>query len=456
MIAFQLSEAAQLLDGRLHGRDARFRSVSSDSRRLRTGDLFIALSGPNFDGHDYIGIAEQQGAVGAMVQRRVRSAMPLLEVADTRRAMGELARAWRRRAAARVVGITGSNGKTTVKEMLAAILGRAHPVLATEGNLNNDIGMPLTLMRLQDEPYAVVEMGANHIGEIAYLSRIAEPDVAVLNNAGRAHLEGFGSVEGVARAKAEILEGLRPEGVFVYNADDPHAGLWRALSAGRRCLGFGLDPEAAVHSPRGGYRLRWVDDHFEAGFEIRLPEGGFEVGLRLAGAHNRMNALAATAAALALEVTPADIRAGLESMRPVRGRLCPLRAGSGARLVDDSYNANPDSVEAALAVLSVMPGRRLLVLGDLGELGAAQAELHAGLGRAASQQGVDLLLSCGRLSAHAAEHFDGESRHFEDQAALIDWLQRHLGPDDSVLVKGSRASAMDRVVAALAGEGVSC
>jgi UDP-N-acetylmuramoyl-tripeptide--D-alanyl-D-alanine ligase len=456
MIAFQLSEAAHILDGRLHGRDARFSAVGTDTRRLRGGELFIALSGPNFDGHDYIGVAAQQGAVGALVQHRLNSAMPQVEVEDTRRGMGRLARAWRRRSGARVVAVTGSNGKTTVKEMLAAILGRVHPVLATQGNLNNDIGMPLTLMRLQDETHAVVEMGANHAGEIAYLSRIAEPDVAILNNAGRAHLEGFGSVEGVARAKAEILEGLRPDGVFVYNADDPNARLWRALSVGRRCLGFGLDETAEVRSPEGGYRLEWLDDHFEASFPVITPEGELDVRLRLAGQHNRMNALAAIAAALALGISLEDIGAGLAAVRPVPGRLCPLPGRGGARLVDDSYNANPDSVEAAMAVLMQMPGRHLLVLGDLGELGEAQAQLHAGLGRQAAHHGLDILLGCGPLSAHACEAFGPRARHFETRAALIEWLRDKLGAEDSVLVKGSRASAMDQVIRALAREDAPC
>ena len=249
MIAMRLSEAAQILRGRHRGCDARFTSVSSDTRTLRTGDLFVALVGPNFDAHDYLPIAEQKGAVAALVQREVETSMPVVQVADTRLALGELAGAWRQQAVAHIVAVTGSNGKTTVKEMLAAILGQQYEVLATWGNLNNDIGMPLTLLRLQDEPFGVIEMGANRPGEIGYLSRIARPDVAVLNNAGCAHLEGFGSVEGVARAKAEILDGLAADGVFVFNADDAHAGVWRELACGRRTLSFGLGEAAEVRSP---------------------------------------------------------------------------------------------------------------------------------------------------------------------------------------------------------------
>ncbi len=456
MISMRLSEAAQLLGGRLHGRDARFSSVSSDSRTLRTGDLFVALVGPNFDAHDYLPVAAQRGAVAAMVQRPVETPMPTVEVPDTRLALGELAHAWRERAPARIVAITGSNGKTTVKEMLAAILSHRHRVLATRGNLNNDIGMPLTLLRLQDEAYGVIEMGANHPGEIGYLSRIAEPEVAVLNNAGRAHLEGFGSVAGVARAKAEILEGLAEGGIFVFNADDPHAGLWRELAAGRSTLAFGLDPAADVRSPPDSLHIERAGDTFESVFEVECAGGRFPIRLPLAGAHNRMNALAACAAALALGIAPADIQAGLASMSPVKGRLCPVPAASGALLLDDSYNANPDSVVAAVAVLAALPGRRILALGDLGELGPEQKKLHAELGELAGRAGIEWLLTCGELSRHAGERFGAGWQHFEDQDALVHHLEQCLDAGDCLLVKGSRASAMDRVVRSLAAEETLC
>jgi len=456
MIGFELSEAANLLQGRLHGRNAGFSSVSTDTRSLEHGDLFIALIGPHFDGHDYLGVAQQQGAIGAMVEREVNVAMPTLEVADTRIAMGELARQWRKKAKAQVIGVTGSNGKTTLKEMLGSILGRQHPVLATRGNLNNDIGMPLTLMRLQDERYAVIEMGANHPREIGYLSRIAEPDVAVLNNAGRAHLEGFGSVEGVARAKAEILEGLASDGIFVFNADDPHAGLWRAMAEGCRQIGFGLSESADVHSPDASYQLSWRNSGFEAVFEVISADTRFEVTLQLAGRHNRMNALAAAATAMVLDIDEADIRNGLKALAPVKGRLCPVATFSGARLVDDSYNANPESVAAAISVLQAMPGRRTLVLGDLAELGPDGEALLRELGSLASKAGIEQLLTWGVLSVHAHAGFAGDGRHFAEQSRLTQYLQAVLTPEDSVLVKGSRASAMDKVVSALAAEGVTC
>ncbi|RMG36241.1 MAG: UDP-N-acetylmuramoyl-tripeptide--D-alanyl-D-alanine ligase [Gammaproteobacteria bacterium] len=456
MISMRLSEAAQLLGGRLHGRDARFSRVSSDSRTLATGELFVALVGPHFDAHDYLPVAAQRGAVAAMVQRPVETPMPTVQVPDTRRALGELAQAWRQRAPARIVAVTGSNGKTTVKEMLAAILSRSHSVLATRGNLNNEIGMPLTLLRLQDEAFGVIEMGANRPGEIGYLSRIARPDVAVLNNAGRAHLEGFGSVRGVARAKAEILEGLAEGGTFVFNADDPHAGLWRKLAAGRSLLGFGLDATADVRSPPESLHIERIGDRFETRFDVEHAGGRFELRLSLAGAHNRMNALAATAAALALGVSPDDVKAGLASMRPVKGRLCPVPAASGALLLDDSYNANPDSVAAAVAVLAALPGRRTLVLGDLGELGPEQERLHAELGELAGRAGIERLVTCGQLSRHAGERFPGDWRHFDEWEAVVRHLEQVVEPKDALLVKGSRASAMDRVVRSLAAEETLC
>lgn len=456
MIAFQLSEAADLMQGRLLGDDARFDAVGTDTRTLGAGDLFVAIRGPHFDGHDFLSVAARQGATGALVERDVDSLLPLIRVEDSLRGLGELAAAWRDRAQAFVIGITGSNGKTTLKEMCAAILEQGHRVLATRGNLNNDIGMPLTLTRLQDEQFAVIEMGANHAGEIRYLSNIARPDVAVLNNAGRAHLEGFGSLEGVARAKAEIIEGLKEDGVFVFNADDRFAALWRQLAAGREQLGFGVQRPADVSSPQDSYRIDWDAQGFIASFEVNAGAQHFEVSMPLAGEHNRMNALAAIASCQVAGIDTLQMRAGLASLKPVAGRLAPLAGCGGARLIDDSYNANPDSVIAALKVLRVAPGRRTLVLGDLGELGPEQQALHAELGRRASEAGIDRLLSCGSLSHAASESFEGESQHFESQEALIEQIGGQLSADDSVLIKGSRASAMDRVVTALSAGGRAC
>lgn len=449
MSRFLLSQLAEALDARLLGQDVEIGAVSTDTRTLGPGDFFVALKGPNFDGHDYLDIALQQGARAAMVSRDTGHALPRLLVDDTRLALGRLGAFWRDVCPARVVAITGSNGKTTVKEMTAAILARQGKVLATRGNLNNDIGVPLTLCRLTDEDYAVVEMGANHAGEIDYLSRLVRPEVALLNNAGRAHLEGFGSLEGVAHAKAEIMNGLGPDGVFVFNGDDNFAPLWRQLSDGRRTLTFGVHSTADVRSAQPYADLRWDERGFALTFEVQTPMGSFEARLALAGEHNRMNALAATAAAIALDIVPERIAAGLGAMEPVPGRLCPLPGIGGSRVVDDSYNANPESVAAAIMVLAAAPGRRTLVLGDLAELGRGASGLHAEIGERARAAGIDRLFACGELSGAAVRSFGAGGRHFTAQQELIDHLCDHVGAEDSVLVKGSRSARMDRVVQAL-------
>jgi UDP-N-acetylmuramoyl-tripeptide--D-alanyl-D-alanine ligase len=456
MSVLRLSELASLLDGRLHGADAVFDGVCSDSRSLRHGELFVALRGPNFDGHAFLAAAQACGAAGALVEHPVDVSLPQVEVGDSLQGLGRLGRAWRRRCPARLLAITGSNGKTTLKEMSAAILGRAGSVLATRGNLNNAIGVPLTLCRLRDEAFAVIEMGANHLGEIDYLSRLAEPQVAILNNAGRAHLEGFGSIENIARGKAEIINGLHPDGVFVFNADDRFADLWRSLAAGRRQSSFGVRQPADVSSPAGAYQVVWQGGQFEARFPVRCAQGEVEVSLALGGEHNRMNALAAIAGCLALGATLEHARQGLATLQPVAGRLCPLPGRGGARLIDDSYNANPDSVLAALQVLATAPGRRSLVLGDLAELGADAAALHAELGRQAAAAGIDRLLAVGPLSAAAVQAFGPGARHFAEQQALVEALAGDLSAEDSVLVKGSRSARMDRVVDALRATEAAC
>ena len=456
MIRFRLSELAALIPAVLRGDDATIGGVGIDSRTLQPGSLFVALQGPRFDGHDYLDQAAEKGAVAALVSHRVSDRIACLEVRDTRAGLGSVAAAWRKRSRARVVAVTGSNGKTTVKEMLAAILSREGETLATRGNLNNDIGLPLTLCRLQDEAYAVVELGANHPGEIDYLSRIARPDIAIITNAGRAHLEGFGSVEAVARAKAEILNGLDDTGVFIFNADDEQAPLWHGLARGVRQLSFGVRRPADVTSAADSLKLHWDSKGFRSEFEVRSPRGVLQVSMALTGEHNRMNALAAIAAAQALGIPDEHIRQGLASVKPVAGRLVPRATPGGVRVVDDSYNANPDSVRMAVEVLCQAPGRKLLVLGDLGELGEAAAELHRELGIFACARGVDMIFTCGELSEMAARAFGEGGHHFESQEALLEVLQALLRPEDTVLVKGSRAAAMERVVEVLCGEGVPC
>ncbi len=453
MHSLPLSRAAEVLHADLIGRDGRFASVSTDTRTIAPGELYVALRGPNFDGHDFVAQAAQKGAVGAMVERPLDLELSQLKVADTRVGLGILAAAWRQVFSIPLVAVTGSNGKTTVKEMLAAILSCRGRVLATLGNLNNDIGMPLTLLRLQNEDYAVIELGANGPGEIGYLSGIARPDVVVLNNVGKAHLEGFGSLEGIARAKAEIISGLSAEGVVVINGDDRWAELWRDLAEGRRVLSFGVETAADVSANPQQLRTHWDGHGFRCRFDMRTPQGEVTIDLALAGRHNLLNALAAAAAAQALGAGLEDIREGLAGIRPVRGRLQTRTAPSGLRVIDDTYNANPDSVVAAIEVLVTAPGRRWLILGDLAELGPESERLLGELGTRARAAGLDRLCTLGTISAAATRTFGPGARHFADRQALIEELREQLESEDYVLVKGSRSAAMELVVNALLEQG---
>ncbi len=446
----RLQEIARLLDGESIGDDVAFTTVGTDSRRLPAGALFVALVGPNFDGHDFVAAARERGACGALVGRLVADRLPQVRVADTRLALGRLAAAWRARFTGPLIALTGSNGKTTLKEMIAAILRVRGPTLATEGNLNNDIGVPLTLLRLNGEhACAVIEMGANHPGEIAYLTELARPDVAVVNNAGPCHLEGFGDVAGVARAKGEIFQGLGPDGVAVINRDDEYADYWIGLNPGRRIVDFGLDRPAAAN----GQVLDPATNRF------RLRAGGEEMDIQLPvpGRHNIRNALAAAAAALVAGATLDQVRQGLESLRGVGGRLQRLHGRHGGAVIHDAYNANPASLAAALEAVGAGPGRKWLVLGDMRELGPAADELHARSGHEARTMGFERLYALGEHSRAAAAAFANGSRHFTGIEALIAELTGALGsggePPPVVLVKGSRGMRMERVVAALVGPG---
>ena len=441
-----LREAARLLEAEVSpGVDGVFATVGTDSRRLPADALFVALSGPNFDGHEFIAAARQQGARAALVSRWVTDPLPQLRVADTRLALGRLAASWRTRFTGPLIALTGSNGKTTLKEMLAAILRRRGSTLATEGNLNNDIGVPLTLLRLNTEHgYAVIEMGANHHGEIAYLTGLARPDVAIVNNAGPCHLEGFGDVAGVARAKGEIFQGLSATGVAIVNRDDPHADDWIGLNPGRRIVDFGLDRPAAVSAR--------ILDAATNRFRLIVPAGETEIRLPLPGRHNIRNALAAAAGALAAGATLDDIRRGLESLRDVGGRLQRLHGRHGGTVIHDAYNANPASLAAALHTVGAGPGRKWLVLGDMRELGPVASELHAQSGREARTTGFERLYALGEHSRAAAAAFGEGGGHFTDLEALVDALSRdleHHAEPPTILIKGSRGMRMERVVAVL-------
>jgi len=457
-IVMRLSQAAQALGVPFVGRDVEFTAVSTDSRAVRHGDLFVALKGERFDGHGFVAQAAAAGAAAAMVEPGrdsgfgIRdSTLPLIAVTDTQLALGKLAQHWRRQFDIPLIALTGSNGKTTVREMLAAILrevvkpGSQVPspksrVLATRGNLNNHIGVPLSLLELRREHrYAVIEMGMNHAGEISYITRLAEPDVALINNAGLAHIEFLGSTEAIARAKGEIFEGLKADGVAVINADEPYAPLWRELAAGRKQLEFGLEASAAVSA---SYRMRDLDSEII----LKTPLGEARAVVPAPGLHNVRNALAASAAATALQVPIAVVAAGLARFPGVNGRLQRKIGLHGATLIDDSYNANPDSTRAAIAVLAQMPGTRLLVLGDMGELGPQAAALHAEVGAFARAAGVDRLLTLGELAAQASQAFGAGARHFPRIEELLAEIENALAPGVTVLVKGSRFMRMERVV----------
>ena len=445
MMVMQLSDAAQVLKAAYHGDDVMFRGISTDTRTLVEGNLFVALEGPNFDGHDYLEQAQRKGAVAAAVRHVDSDALPQLEVEDTRLALGALAAYWRARFDLPLVAVTGSNGKTSVKEMLAAILRRCGDTLVTQGNFNNDIGVPHTLFGLSDKhQFAVVELGANHPGEIAYLTSLARPTVAVVNNAGPAHLEGFGSIDGVARAKGELFECAADDTVCVINADDDYAELWRSLAGARTVLSFGLDAEADVTA-------EWRGD--VSGSDLRLITADAEAATRIAlpGRHNVMNALAATAAALAMGVELADIAAGIAAVQPVRGRWQTQPGLSGCRVIDDTYNANPASLEAGIELLCNSEGETWLVLGDMGELGGDSEALHRNVGKLARDAGVTRLFTLGDLASQAAQAFGSGGESFSDIDAMKAALRTQVCEGISVLVKGSRAMRMERVVEALRG-----
>lgn len=457
MIDFSTSEAARRLGGETCNGEARFSAVSTDSRTLDGMALFVAIPGERHDGHDYVATAASHGAVAALVARRVEVDIPQIVVTNVREALLQLAALWRSRSDAVVVALTGSNGKTTVKEMIAAILSQQGSVLATAGNLNNEIGVPLTLTRLQDQQYAVVEMGANHPREIHRLSKITAPHVALLNNAGRAHLEGFGSMEGVARAKAEIIDGLAADGIFVCNGESTWLPLWRELAGGRHVVTFGRNASCDIRPRDATSSMQWNRGGFEQRFEVDIGGERVVIQLPLAGDHNLMNALAAIAVCASLDIASDSIHEGLKSVRPVAGRLFPCRSASGARIIDDTYNANPDSVAAAIAVLGDIDATRILVLGDLAELGGDLSRAHADLGTLAAESGIDKLYTLGPLSAAAAEAFGDNGFAFDDIDALNSSLQGQLDDSCAVLVKGSRAARMERVVEALTeSEDIGC
>jgi UDP-N-acetylmuramoyl-tripeptide--D-alanyl-D-alanine ligase len=445
-----LSEIAKTVKGEHIGADVEITSVSIDTRAIQAGDLYVAIKGHQFDGNEFVDLAAQAGASAAIVHKGFTTALPHILVADTRLALAELAGAWRDKAQVQVqvVGITGSNGKTTVKEMTAAILGVAGSVLYTKGNLNNDIGVPLTLLRLGEQHrFAVIEMGANHAGEIAYTSKYAKADVVILNNAGAAHIEGFGSLDGVAKAKGEIIETLKADGVAVLNKDDNYYGYWEKVASTRRIISFGLNDGADVSAR--DIQTEIIGNEFATAFDLLTTQGIVKINLKLAGQHNVLNALAATAAGLALGLSLEQIKQGLESVKPMTGRLQPLVGRLGNIVIDDSYNANAASLKAGLDVLVNCKGKPWVVLGAFGELGPESPKIHEEIGELISSKGVVRLLAIGSDAKNTVSVFGEGATFFDSQEDLIGTLKAELKGDEAILIKGSRTQRMENVAAAL-------
>ena len=418
------------------------KGISTDTRSINGGELFVALKGPKFDGHNFIKAAMEKGAVACLVQDDV-NVSNAIRTKDTHQALGLLAKAWRQKFNKPVFAITGSNGKTTVKEMIASIVSQGQSVMATHGNLNNDIGVPLTLFRLNDDyDAAVIEMGANHSGEINYLTNIALPDVAVITNIGAAHLEGFGSIENTAKAKGEIFNGLAESGTAIINADDPFFNYFNDTITQHNVLSFGFKNKADVSCL---CELNTEGSHLT----VTTPKGDCEVNLKLLGSHNVMNALAAIAASVAANISLEQIVKGLEILEPVNGRLQMKHGLNNSRVIDDTYNANPTSLHAALNVLHDFSGKRFLALGDMGELGDDSDSLHIEAGSYAKKSGVDSLYSFGKLAAKAAKEFGGNGFCYDKHEDMIDALREELSQDVTLLVKGSRSTHMENVVNAL-------
>ncbi len=448
-----LSMVAESVGGRLMGPDREFDAVSTDTRTLQAGQLFFALRGERFNAAEFVEQAACKGAAGAVVEQPAAASISQVEVNDTRLALGDLARSWRKKFDLPVVAVTGSNGKTTVKEMIAAILaareGQADAVLATRGNYNNDIGLPLTVLKLRaNQAFAIFELGANAPGEIGYLANIAAAEIALVNNAGPAHLEGFGDVAGVARAKGELFSALRLGGIAVINRDDDYYDYWRGLCAGRQVFTFGMSDEADYQASD----IQSLADPNCAGvsFSLRSPQGRFPIRLAMAGEHNVRNALAAIAASVAAGADMADVSRGLSSVSNVTGRLRSVATSSGAVLYDDTYNANPASVHAALQFLVAQAGETWFVFGDMGELGANAAALHADVGEQARRLGVDHFLCVGPQSKAAARSFGTAAEHYSDYQLLAAAVEARLQSGQVWLVKASRYMGLEKLVRRLA------
>ncbi len=443
MIPLCLADIAQAVDGELVGDNVTINSINTDSRSLQVGELFLALKGPNFDGHRFLESAIELGCGAVIVDHQCEGSIPQVIVSDTHKALGKIAAYVKEKVAPKTVAITGSSGKTTVKEMVAAILSRLGKVLATKGNFNNDIGVPLTLLRLeQQHDFAVVELGANHMGEIAYTTSLVKPDVAIINNIAAAHLEGFGDLCGVARAKGEIFEGLDSDGVAIYNQDCKLASKWQWRLTDKKVRLFSC--YKAADSFCSDVVL---DENGCANFKLNTYQGNTLIELTVPGKHNVCNAVAAATIALEFGASLDDIRLGLAEMSPVKGRLNIHQITDNFKLIDDTYNANVESIKAATDLLASYSGKRILILGDMGELGTQARNYHQEVGEYAKQSKIDDLLTIGVLSQSTADAFNGQ--HFSERTQLMRCLVSLLENEQqqiSILVKGSRSARMENVV----------
>ncbi|MEE9354609.1 MAG: UDP-N-acetylmuramoyl-tripeptide--D-alanyl-D-alanine ligase [Methylococcaceae bacterium] len=447
-----LSEIAQATHGRLIASELELSSFSIDSRQLQRNDLYIAISGEKFDGHDFIAEAEAKGAAACVLSRDVDTNLPKVKVQDTRLALAQIASAWRQKFKLQLVGLTGSNGKTTVKEMIASILAVKGNVLATQGNLNNEIGVPLSLLSINDEhEYAVLEMGANHAGEIAFTGSVAQPDIALITNASAAHTEGFGTVEGVAAAKGELIGAVETGGYVVLNGDSDFFNYWKALAEQHKVISFGQKAGSEVSSSEVKVVLK--GSQFKTTFVLHVGQSSTPIEMSLVGVHNVNNALAATAVTTALGCELRDIQTGLAAIQPVPGRMQPLSGLQGEVVINDSYNANPASMQAALDVLSDLQLETWVAFGAFAELGEESGRYHDEVGRCMKESGITRLFAIGPDADKTVKSFGAGAQLYSSQLNMIKALQQEITAQQIVLVKGSRAQRMENVVNALVKDG---
>lgn len=467
MIELKLSAAAIWMNAKLFGEDQLFRGVSTDSRAVQKGHLFVAIKGENVDGHDFLMQVQANGAVAAIVDHyQPNITLPQLVVENTVLALGNLAKHFRETFTLPLAAVTGSCGKTTVKEMLASILSVGGPILASQGNLNTEVGLPLSLLKLTAEQRCgVVEMGARQKGDIRYLMSLAQPDVTLITNAGVAHLEIFGSEQGIAEAKGEIFSCLKPKGTAVINRDDSNANYWKSLITTQKIITFGLHPKTNDSHNALDFACENLHETADSTqFDLLTPQGKRKVVLKAFGKHSVSNALAAAAAAYGLGISLEEIVTGLEKFLPVSGRLQLKQGKDGIKIMDDTYNANPVSVKAALAVLANSKDKKIFVMGDMLELGSNAAQLHYEIGEEALRLGIDKMYGVGQLTAEAIKAFGSNGEHYSDKASLIKTLlaqETANSGDDSaanaaakagdktILVKGSRGMRMEEIVQAL-------